>query len=182
MIKRVLLFVCVLAAFSGGASQCRATTKKGTQCKRQATPSSQYCWQHGGKSQATQEATARGEGLPTTPVSTSNAAASPSVPFAQTVENGFEKDLNKENETLRRENQKLRRELVRQKEGEPIIDMSVKHVDQVKSERCNRIVDDGGWWLSSTGKRHNSKCRYYKTGKGRPCEKADGTACKKCGG
>lgn len=182
MIKRIILFVCALAAFSVGAAQCRATTKKGTQCKRQATPSSQYCWQHGGKSQGAQKTTAFEEGAPVAPVSTSDADASPSIPSVPVVGNDSEKDLSKENETLRRENQKLRRELVRQKEGEPVIDMSGKHVDQKKSEQSDRIVDDGGWWLSSTGKRHNSKCRYYKTGKGRPCEKADGTACKKCGG
>jgi micrococcal nuclease len=34
-------------ATSGG--RCQATTKKGTQCKRNATPGSSYCWQHGRK-------------------------------------------------------------------------------------------------------------------------------------
>jgi micrococcal nuclease len=28
--------------------RCQATTKKGTQCKRNAKPGSAYCWQHGG--------------------------------------------------------------------------------------------------------------------------------------
>jgi hypothetical protein len=28
--------------------RCQATTKKGTQCKRNAKPGSSYCWQHGG--------------------------------------------------------------------------------------------------------------------------------------
>ncbi len=28
--------------------RCQATTKKGTQCKRNAKPGSGYCWQHGG--------------------------------------------------------------------------------------------------------------------------------------
>ncbi len=32
-------------AYSG---RCQATTKKGTQCSRQAKPGSRYCWQHGG--------------------------------------------------------------------------------------------------------------------------------------
>ena len=31
---------------SGG--RCQATTKKGTQCKRNAAAGSSYCWQHGG--------------------------------------------------------------------------------------------------------------------------------------
>ncbi|SRR6266542_2755019 len=30
------------------SSRCQATTKKGTQCKRNAKPGSNYCWQHGG--------------------------------------------------------------------------------------------------------------------------------------
>lgn len=28
--------------------RCQAITKKGTQCKRTASPGSKYCWQHGG--------------------------------------------------------------------------------------------------------------------------------------
>jgi hypothetical protein len=43
--------------------------------------------------------------------------------------------------------------------------------------------DTAGYWLTtSSSKRHNSKCRYYKTSKGRPCGPNDGTACKVCGG
>ena len=30
------------------STQCQATTKKGTQCKRKAKSGSSYCWQHGG--------------------------------------------------------------------------------------------------------------------------------------
>lgn len=30
------------------SSRCTATTKKGTRCKRNANPGSNYCWQHGG--------------------------------------------------------------------------------------------------------------------------------------
>jgi hypothetical protein len=36
------------------------------------------------------------------------------------------------------------------------------------------------WTISSTGKRHNSGCRYY--GSGRSCGPGDGVACKICGG
>lgn len=38
------------------------------------------------------------------------------------------------------------------------------------------------WLTTSSHKRHNSSCRYYKTGKGRPCGPTEGTACKVCGG
>jgi hypothetical protein len=37
-------------------------------------------------------------------------------------------------------------------------------------------------WISSTGKRHNSKCRYYGSTKGRAGTSAEGTACSICGG
>ena len=48
--------VCLMAAMAF-AAQCAATTKKGTQCKRQASPDSEFCWQHGGATTAE-----RGEG------------------------------------------------------------------------------------------------------------------------
>ena len=40
----------------------------------------------------------------------------------------------------------------------------------------------GGYWYSSTGKRHNSSCRYFGVGNGRPCSQQEGIACKICGG
>ena len=41
------MMVCAAAvALNAVAAQCAATTKKGTQCKRQASPGSQYCWLH----------------------------------------------------------------------------------------------------------------------------------------
>jgi hypothetical protein len=40
----------------------------------------------------------------------------------------------------------------------------------------------GGYWISSTGKRHNSNCRYFQTSKGRPGTPDEGVACKICGG
>jgi hypothetical protein len=38
------------------------------------------------------------------------------------------------------------------------------------------------YWMSSTGKRHNSNCRYFGVGKGHPCGAQEGVACKICGG
>ena len=51
--KKILTMaaVCLMAAATF-AAQCAATTKKGTQCKRQASPGSSYCWQHGGTTKA----------------------------------------------------------------------------------------------------------------------------------
>lgn len=40
-----------------------------------------------------------------------------------------------------------------------------------------------GYWLtSSSNKRHNRNCRYFKNSNGRPCGATDGIACKICGG
>jgi len=53
---RIIPLVIILAiVFSSTAysGQCQATTKKGTQCKRQASAGSVYCWQHGEKTQST---------------------------------------------------------------------------------------------------------------------------------
>ena len=47
----VMAAACLMAAMTF-AAQCAATTKKGTQCKRQASPGSLYCWQHGGTTKA----------------------------------------------------------------------------------------------------------------------------------
>jgi hypothetical protein len=43
-------------------------------------------------------------------------------------------------------------------------------------------ADAGGYWISSTGKRHNANCRYYQTSKGRPGSPGEGVGCKICGG
>jgi hypothetical protein len=40
----------------------------------------------------------------------------------------------------------------------------------------------GGYWISSTGKRHNARCRFYATSKGRSGSATEGVACKVCGG
>lgn len=38
------------------------------------------------------------------------------------------------------------------------------------------------WITTSSGKRHNSGCRYFQTSRGRPGGANEGTACKICGG
>lgn len=61
--KKIMMMAaaCLMAAMTF-AAQCAATTKKGTQCKRQASPGSAYCWQHGGSTKA--DRTAGGEAKP----------------------------------------------------------------------------------------------------------------------
>ena len=46
----ILLITTALLSSLALSGQCQATTKKGTQCKRQAAAGSSYCWQHGGSS------------------------------------------------------------------------------------------------------------------------------------
>ena len=60
--KKVLMMaaVCLMAAMTF-AAQCAATTKKGTQCKRQASPGSEFCWQHGGTTKAQRAANGESE-------------------------------------------------------------------------------------------------------------------------
>ena len=69
--KKILMMaaVCLMAAATF-AAQCAATTQKGTQCKRQASPGSQYCWQHGGTTKAERAA----GGADAAPVQTRRAA------------------------------------------------------------------------------------------------------------
>ena len=38
------------------------------------------------------------------------------------------------------------------------------------------------WITSSSNKRHNSSCRWYRTSHGRPCRADEGIPCKICGG
>ena len=46
----------------------------------------------------------------------------------------------------------------------------------------NRNTDVGKYWITSTNRRHNSSCRYYKNSRGEMGGKKDGIACKVCGG
>jgi hypothetical protein len=46
----------------------------------------------------------------------------------------------------------------------------------------NQPAQAGGYWISSTGKRHNARCRFFGTSKGRSGSATDGVACKVCGG
>ena len=94
-------------------------------------------------------------------------------------------DLERENRALKEENRRLRRELVRQREGEPKVDLTqVRERKGVVGEETNgKATDDGGFWLATEKmRRHNSKCKYYKLGRGRPCTKDEGAPCKRCGG
>lgn len=87
--------------------------------------------------------------------------------------------LKDENEALRRENQKLRAQLVER--GPSACLLSVQSAQSTGNDSAQ--VSNGEYWLTTCSKkRHNSKCRYYKKSKGRPCGKGEGAPCKSCGG
>ena len=54
MKAKIILFALTICGMmiSVVADQCMGITKKGRQCRRNASPGSQYCWQHGGAAQS----------------------------------------------------------------------------------------------------------------------------------
>ena len=43
-------------------------------------------------------------------------------------------------------------------------------------------ITTGFWLTTSSKRRHNNSCKYYKTSKGSECGPNDGSPCKSCGG
>ncbi|MDX2111160.1 MAG: hypothetical protein SFY80_13070 [Verrucomicrobiota bacterium] len=86
-------------------------------------------------------------------------------------------------ESLKKENGQLRKQLAT-KPQDPTV--------AAKKGEGKTVSDNGtlppaeqestGFWLAKSGKRHNTKCRYYQTGQGHSCGAEDGVACKICGG
>lgn len=82
-------------------------------------------------------------------------------------------------ERLRAENAQLRRQ--------PLPSPTPTQVQPLTGGGTNKITPSqpaqaGGYWISSTGKRHNSRCRFYGSGKGHSGSATEGVACKVCGG
>ncbi len=116
---------------------------------------------------------------------TSNSEALPADSESAKIE-----ALEKENELLRKENQALRRQVValRTRLGTSEAEKagadakrSGKELD-VKANDVKPDQENDEHWLSGSGRRHNSSCRYFKTGNGRLCTEKEGTPCKVCGG
>ena len=78
--------------------------------------------------------------------------------------------LQQENETLRRQAVATPTQAYRPSEAPSL----------TSSGSSTKATTTGSYSLSSTGKRHNSGCRYF--GSGRSCAATEGTACKICGG
>ena len=99
-------------------------------------------------------------------------------------------ELEKENELLRKENQALRRQVVALRTR---LGTSEAEKAGAEAKRKGRDLDaeaadvkpdkeNDEHWLSGSGRRHNSSCRYFKTGNGRLCTEKEGSPCKVCGG
>lgn len=100
------------------------------------------------------------------------------------------KALERENELLRKENQALRRQVVtlRTRIGSSEAEKAgadAKGKDEALDAAASKVKPDrenDEHWLTGSGRRHNSSCRYFKTGNGRLCTEKEGTPCKVCGG
>lgn len=77
-------------------------------------------------------------------------------------------------ESLREENAELR------KKGRAATS-NTSRTNEVNVESLHKVKSNVTYKLSKTGKRHNSRCRYYNSA-GEPCEANDGEPCKVCGG
>ena len=105
--------------------------------------------------------------------------------------------LKSENETLKQENQVLRKLVFEKQSSAPAQPASPPTTSSVVSPTPPpvpstpspaRVVPSKPssaaeyWITTSSGKRHNSGCRYFGTSRGRPGGATEGTACKICGG
>lgn len=94
--------------------------------------------------------------------------------------------LRLENRQLRSENQQLRRLLV--KLPDHASDSSATSTNKISSAREDLEESEPEeialelWLTGTSGKRHNNRCRYYRTTAGRSCGPDEGTPCKICGG
>lgn len=90
-----------------------------------------------------------------------------------------------ENESLRKENQALRRLLANEGTASQQVPIAAVLTLPAPSQSNPAVSPasspskETSWSLSSTGKRHNNRCRYFG---GKPCGQNDGVACKVCGG
>lgn len=106
--------------------------------------------------------------------------------------------LKSENEALKQENQVLRKLVFEKQSSAPVQPVSPPTTASVvpsaspaaptspspvrlaPSKPSSAAVEY--WITTSSGKRHNSGCRYFQTSRGRPGGSTEGTACKICGG
>lgn len=83
-------------------------------------------------------------------------------------------------ESLRRDNAALRQQL--QATASNPVTAPRQTSTAITSQPAGGSATEAAYWISSTGKRHNSGCRYYRNCQGRPGTASEGVACKICGG
>jgi regulator of replication initiation timing len=101
-------------------------------------------------------------------------------------------DYSKQIEKLQAENAKLKEEIQNLRkllgssptQASPVVNTSTttQTADKPAIQPSGDVKTTGFWLTSSSKKRHNSSCRYYKTSNGSECGANDGTPCKLCGG
>lgn len=89
------------------------------------------------------------------------------------------KQLQEENARLRREMAGNSRTTAEAPDPPPAVPRRAA-VPDASPAPASKSPTAAAYTLSSTGKRHNSRCRFF--GSGRPCGPSDGVACKICGG
>ena len=92
--------------------------------------------------------------------------------------------LKEENAQLRRENQQLRRLLAEKVEGGALSTPVANTVSGVQTRPAGAETERQltHWFTTSSGERHNSRCRHFKTTEGRLCGPDEGKRCELCGG
>jgi len=95
--------------------------------------------------------------------------------------------LKAENDSLKQEIQSLRKLLATgstspiETKTEPKISPA-KETASPETASPETAVTTGFWLTTSSKKRHNNSCKYYKSSKGSECGPNDGSPCKSCGG
>lgn len=84
------------------------------------------------------------------------------------------RQLREDNRKLREENRKLREEIAQGQETPKTV--TANHLTD------NASSDSQYWITSSSKKRHNSNCKYYKNSKGFLSKEKTGVPCGVCGG
>jgi type II secretory pathway pseudopilin PulG len=106
------------------------------------------------------------------------------VPFIQAQSPDLQ-ELQKQLQQLKQENQLLR-ELLTQGNtttATPPVKPATAQGGQTDATAGSNDQQSLTHWLTtSSSKRHNSSCRWYRTSHGRPCRADEGIPCKICGG
>ena len=99
-------------------------------------------------------------------------------------------ELRKEITALREENRRLRQLIIESVDDKfigPVPRAKIalipepQDIAEAAAGKSEKSSKSAKYWLSTGGKRHNSKCRYF-NGAGRACTKDEGVPCKICGG